>query len=1035
MNSNQDVIQRWPNLTRESANSQKGPCPFCPPDHTTIYNDDGVGFSGTDRFFLKRTGGGCRECGRNGRGSGVRGWHSLKEIYIRLGLAVPEGVTKLKFEGPEDNPLRGLWFDAQVDAAHEHVDHKFWWFWSKEIIEQFRLGYADIKWSQMTNAHLIPTQATHYTDGTLEGWYISARDGSGRKIRPHYGSSKHHYWSVETDPEDKTIFIGEGEKEPITAIALGYRNAVCTYSSENISKGLMVALWSKGYRHLVFGGDHDSAGREFNDKLTKWARELRFHSAQRINWPDALQPGHDTTDTLKACEGDVVKARALIDSYLVDVSLQIEQATSLDADDITIVTIQELRGEGPDGLKGRMVEFLETYEPNTIQVIGPEPGAGKTYTALRLVEERARMWLKKKGIAKENLKEEILDLETQLLTAEGKEEIDNLKRTLQSKKRSLQYWSNLAIGWFAQYVGQWDDLVALGADLSLWYNFEARNLDNCANFPLVTRLGQNNHDIGGFCNSGCPFADACRKRGYLKQEEDIRDKVIGFFRHQQLFTEYASSVMEVWIDENPAPMWTVPMIINARDLYPFDRDREIEEEFEWEQLKRLMTAVRAAMSTNAGAERKNTISGAAFMTLIDQQLVGTTLAEIIDDITSAATDAYHPSFHGGNNDNPDIKLRCVKEFLKVLRRELPDYIENPNNRYVSCLHLICGQLEINGTLAISIPAKVPVILMDGTTLPEIVEIAFGREALVFRPEFRNANCVTTVIKNSDWTKGDLNRQVGNRAVQLRNRPKTIAGFDVETLPGTDHISDSRYVNEAITLINGLAEKHEKLLVVMYQLLQEILEKQIYDTHPHLRPKIAMAHYGATRGTNKYADWPAVLLIGAYRIPYDVLYRQICMWAVLSGKKMVIENVLVDKELAYDGVDEKALYKTFEHAFADRIVRHFEESELRQAAGRIRAHSSDAQKWIYTAFERPALRAVTQIVRKVEFLDQFRPSKRALLRKLMIEGAETNYRFKGVWKYPAQKDLTEAVGCSNRDIQAMKKQLALEGFDKPPATGV
>jgi hypothetical protein len=1012
---NDEIQSRWPNLQHETSSSQKGPCPFCPPDSSTTYLN-GVGFTGTDRCFVKYNGCGCRVCKAEGRGR--NGWHNIREIYIRFGLTPPDKGAVIEQPEKKDDPLTKLWHDEQVRDAHKAVDYKFWqdkYGWGKDVVDRFRLGWGDIYTNFIGPAHLIPTQATHYEKGLIPGFYMSARR-DGKKIRTP-GSPKKHFWLVETDPSDKTVFLGEGEKEPISAIVNDIaKNAVCTYSSDNIGKGLLEALWAKGYRHVILGGDNDAAGRHFNEKLAKWARELKFYSARYIGWPESLKEGTDTTDVYR--DGGSVM------DWLVDLSMVLDVAPAV-TEPIQIVPRDELRGEGPNSVKGALTEFLATYENNTMLILAPPPGAGKTHTLVKVIEQRAVMFLEKKKAQREALIDTIADLEKQLAAETDTETRDKLSRTLQQKNRQLEHWSNASIGFFGQFINQWQDLLDIGIDTDLWYNFEARNPDNCANFPLVTRLGQKNHDIGGFCNSGCPFKERCK---YLAQEKAMADKPIIFFRHNNLFQ--AMQLEEYYVDENPIGLWMIPIDITQKDLYPFESDRDYEDEWEWDQLKLFMAAVRAAMSANAGAGHDNQIMGADFYRLVQDQLGDTPLNDILDIFAKETLEAYHPSFHGGI-ENPDIKLRCVKELIKVMRREMAWFVENPHNKFVSCVTLINGQLRIMGQNTLRIPARIPLIVADGTAPQDLLEIAFGRTSTLFKPEIRNPNCVTTVVKGSDWTKGQLNRETQGKT----RRPKKVAGVEVAALPGSHHIIDSKYVQEATTLINGLAEKHGQLYVVMYQLLRTILEAQLFDTHPHLRNKVGFGHYGATRGTNRFKDWPAALLIGAYRIPYDVLYQQICMWAVLGERQYVISRELVDKELAYDGIDDSASYKTFAHKFADDFVRYVEESELRQSAERIRAHASDEKKWIYTAFERPALRAVTRVVKKAEFLDQFRPSKRQLIKKLLLEGARHNLQFKGEWKYPPQSVIAKEVGCSNRDIQEAKKQIAEEGLDLTPPVEV
>jgi hypothetical protein len=1060
----------WPANTmrlKPGGNEYEGPCPFCPKDHSTTYkiiNGETRSFTGADRFivWIQTKGCYCRNCAQRGEGRNGNGWYSLKDVSQRLGFTISDDLKPVRAEDlEEDDPITMLWSDAMVANAHKRVDYD-WWFekcgWSRELVDEFQLGYGTL-YQRMGEAHLIPMHIQKAFEVPLEGWYLAARK-PGQKGERNPGSSKHFFWLVEKDRESKTVVLCESEKNNPTHVAIGYKNTVATFGAGNKNKKILEYLWSLGYRHLILAGDNDDAGREMTERFGKWAQQLKYETVRVIDWPTDFKVKGDTTDLHADNEGNSEATRIQFDSWLSDFALPQYEETIVE--DVQIVDLEELRGEGPNSIYGTIKDFLGTYTAKRnygrgrLLLLAVPPGAGKTHTSVRVVQELARDYLVERAAHKRDVENRRDDLVQEYESAVDQTEREELSKAIHQLEMKLEDWSVTAVAWFGQYVNQWADLQRIGIDPDLWYDFKARSEENCGNFDTVQQLAMKHHDIGAFCKNGCPLREMCKANGYLSQEKERHSKPITFFRHgnlpQPMASEYPKGLL---IDENPTALWEQFLSIDADDLYPFYPERETyyQEDDHYQMLKTLMTAIRAAMSANAGAKEylddKRTkrnpeyrYSGAAFYRLVENQLrlQGTTLPQIMDDLKQDAADLFHPNFISMNNQEaPTIRLRCVPDLLKTMQRELVAYIENPMHRAPSCVHLISGKLLVFPVERLTIPSRVPVIVADGTALPQLYEAMFNRDLEIFRPEIRNPNCRTIIIGGSDWLKSVFNREVGPLVQRRKKAEKQLIAksdpskpINFEDLPMGDDFNESKFIEEAIVLIKGVAEENEKLLVIGFKDLRYLLEDHLVREYPHLKDKVAWGHYGAMRGTNFYEDYPAVLLIGAFRIPYDAAYLYISMWATLLGITEEIDDNTVQKFMRYDGQQEGYEYRTFENPFADAYVNAREQAEMRQSVERIRPHASQMEKTIYVAAGRPAIKAVTEVVRKKEFLDRYRVTKDKILKNHLLKVGRTSVEMFGKIVLPTFAVLEKEFKMSRTDITKVRKAVIAEltSTDKP-----
>ncbi len=1056
------LIALWPKGTfrlKAGGREYEAPCPFCPAEPDSLYetiNGRPISFTGGDRLFRRPNGTfGCRVCEAAGRGQGRsnKGFYTIRAIAERFGFSVSTTFSHVSQEDLKPSkPIHSLWYTGQVEDAHQKVKYDFWYGkygWSKETVDEFKLGYGEL-YDWHGPAHLIPMNDVRRPDQEpLEGWYIAARNDhpSAPKVKSP-GSNTGFFWLIQRDPSDKTVIMAESPNENITHSVLGYKNTFAAFASGIIDREMVAWLWEQGYRHMIIAGDNDSAGQKFIEHLGTWAYDVGFDTIEYPQWPSSCPAKCDTSDLYKDNESNAVATRAQFESWLVDFTPvpAPEIPIDLDDEDREIFPREVLRGSGPDSVYGRIVRFRETYDRDRpfgkgkMHISAPPPGTGKTQAMIRDVEDQAELYLVQREIERLAKEQELADLEKELVAETDEKEREEFLKKIQQVRWTLESWSVTAYAWYGQYKQQWKGLEHFGAKKHLWFNFEARNETNCANFEIAQKLGENNHNNGNYCKSACPLRDACRQKGYLAQEEERRKYPITFFRHNNIFMTISSDYPKgIVIDENPTRLMEAHLEIKPNDLNPFDLKREetLEDNYTYCILKDLMTAIRQSMSYNAGAKDGNPeyrLSGADFFRLVDRQLraSGMTIEQMLEPLDTETLEEYQPNFYGG--DKRFIKLRCVPDLIRVMQHELPHFTKDNHHQRPSCIHLISGKLFVFAQERVRIPSAIPLYVLDGTPLPELYIAMFNREADVFRPDMVNANCQTIVLGGGDFPKSTFNSEVGRYLQKRKQQAKKIVAksdpnnpIDVESLPHSAEAYQSQMLQDAIQLIVGVAELHKQLLVVSYKDMKQILKELITLEYPKLTKKLAWGHYGALRGTNEYEDYEAVLLIGAYRIPYNSAYLYISMWASLLGREEPLDPTLIKRKKKYHGTDEVGELISFNSDFARRYIEALETADAIQAYGRIRGHSSDAKKTIYVAAKRPLTRHTTKVIKRIEFIKQFVVTVEKVQKQFIIDQMLNNFDLFGEYRKPTFRQITQACGGSNSSIKKILAEIDASGM--------
>lgn len=965
----ENLFNLFPNWTF-SGGIYRSPCPFCDEPLKRSFKNNHL-FCGEDRFvrdFRRYDAFYCTHCRRV---------YTVDEIASQLDVT-------LKSDFDNTIPLtylrekKEIWLtDAEyISTLHSNVQRDFWYSfgWSDHIIDKFQLGYGTLYPNDDHPArHTIPF--IPYTgDGPVNGYAIEGRlpygyVGKDKRNIKTAGITKEYFWQI-VEGNSETAVIVEGLKDAISITALGIDTHIYAILGNATDRELLSNTLSKRlYKKVILCCHHDEAGLGYiNDFVSHLTCEV-----YALQWPENAKSGYDITDLL--VDLGPTDAKEYINNNLYAPQLEIPRTLVPDVRSFTPdyvapqpseYTSKVVREELPQVLD----EFFTNYDTRRraagrglIKVLAVDPGAGKSFAMVQAAEKLARQVLRDVQNTRNQLNQLIKDRQDQLLFIESAEEMIDLKAQIENLVVRRDNLSCAKILYAGPFINGWDDIQHLGADMSLWYNLEARNEENCENLLTVSSLANKGYNAMNFCQNACPLKAGCK---YLKQLDERKSKPITYIRHQSLNTALRDEYKYIFIDENCLNIFDAPVMIDASQLYPvYDFWSNFIEPDQKKLIVEFIDAIRLSMNANVG-KHDVIYSGRLWMDLVNDQLLGK-LVETLSLIKPKNMIEYQPSTVMGEFEIKDLPNRCVPVIYEAMLRELPLYTSRSKS-YNSSINLVNGQLEVYPLQRAHIASSHPIVIADGTSFPQLYDLLFDREVEIYAPPLYDPRTSTTIFYGSDFTRTSLLKQIGKGlkdfSAWLQDSKLVVEDifgeeFDLSDLPIDENMYDSPTMKRVISLLKMVADKHESVLFVTYKNIRILVEKRMKELYPDL--VIHYGHYGALRGTNRYKDVEAVLLVGCPRVGYDALYRKIKAWASLA-QKSYIPFRLIQKVAPYHGVGVYAghPYITIDDDFADRFISMVEAGEVRQAMERIRLTTSVKPKAAYLAISRPAAKWITDL---------------------------------------------------------------------------
>lgn len=959
------------------------PCPFCVPGKWT----------GEDRFYFppKANGGACRRCKQEGRKS----WYTYQDIVdlLKPGEIVSEDLLfdALQEQIDQREVYPEAISDDHINLLHSNVKREYWYRfgWSDEVIDHFKLGFGQLRpFSKKMERHTIPMRLIRDDGETIE-WAIEGRTGLSEDLKgePRVKQTsglmgKQWFWLVQEDDTNPTLYISEGAKDTVSAWAIGYRNILTVFGTERWDYPIAELLYKIGYRSIIVAGDNDEPGQHLNQFVAQ-----TFHRWKDVKVCSVMFDGFPAkADTTNILERHRDGARAWIESHLsnpIEPPVQrglIQDFTQIDpnyapARPPVVESLDTYRAAIAADLRHFLINYdtlrKEAQAKNgLLKVFAPPTGAGKSYVMVQESErlaklkqdevERKKLEIHKEVVQLQNRRLELMEksnltIDEQLILSE----IDDTITTLQKRYNSVK---QVAVLYAGPFVTGWDDLKQQGIDESLWFNYEARNPDNCQDYDAVTALANKGYTARAYCNTGCAFKTTCSASGYLAQDKQRLFKPITYVRHQNLLTSMVEDYHHIFIDENPLHVFDTPLVVGQEQLIPsYDGWDDQLDLVMVDKINLLISGLRRIL-----ADGKN-LSGESFLQALDEA-VGCKLNDLLT-VPQDLVEQFQPETVYNFQDIDTLPIRCVPILYKVIREEWNFYIEH-QGRYNSRLNTTeSGKLLVYPLEKVHISRTRPIVIADGTALPELYGKLFDRELMVYSPEIHNPDSQTTVLYGSDFTRTNIRQQTGKALADFEKWAASASpiiedvfgeAYNLDDIPFDEKMYESTALQKALALIKNYADKHESLLVVTYKSIRLLLEHRLFSLYPSYKNKVHFGHYGALRGTNRFKEVEAALLIGCYRQPYADLHRRIQAWAWLDEPEFYIPFEIIIKQAPYHGHFMGNSFPTFSDEFAQRFVDMIEQGEMRQSLDRIRIHTSGRPKFGYLAMNRPVARWVNAI---------------------------------------------------------------------------
>lgn len=1015
-NNIHELLELFPHYEEASNGEYHTPCPFCGKGVSTTYK--GVKFYGEDRLVWYADGKGvhCRQEGKYRPIEKVAEFFG-GEISADFDM-VSEGATAEEKEA--EAPV--IASPAYVAQCHETVDRAYWYrnHWTDETINRFKLGYGGMyPYSTKAPRHLIPMQCQHEGDPPLIGYSFEGRYIADKSEPPNIktkGLTKGWFWYIEDDPGSKTIAITEGPKDAITLWQSGYKNFAAIFGSGGFTPGIAEFLKTKGYENIVVFGDNDEAGDKFNRSVIRQFFPVKVNV---LEWPESTPEKYDVTDAL--VDGKLTRllqenfseqrSKGFIHDYT-----DVEPDYSPDTPE-TAMSRDAIRAELPLVISDYLDNYKDRkkqYGKGVVKVLAAPPGVGKSYIMVQAAQERARLVLDDKEHNLELLEQKIIEVEEWLQDPD----LDELERAgyeaqlERLRKKTLRVNKILYAG---PFIAGWHDIQTQpNFDSTLWFNYEARNEENCQNLEAVSAIASKGYNARAFCETSCPMRDWCMEQGYLSQEEKRKEKPITYVRHQHLEGGVVQGSTMIFLDEEPFHVFEKDMEIRSSDIRPV-YEADWQDFVEPEQVALINELVGTLKATIEGTQEE--LSGYDVLAELDKRC-GNKLVDILHAIDPDVLDAYQPASGFVVSDAKEaasLPQRCFADIYEVLASEI-GYYRNGQRRYNTRISIQRNRFRIFRVDKLIRPKSHPIIVADATAMaPDLYGLLMDRAVEVYKPEVWSPKAHTKVFYGSDFTRTSIRQQIGP-AITLMNKyvEDTIVHdifgepFDLTTIPVDENMYDSAILNQAMTLLKDIAADHENLLIITYKPIRLLMERKVQQVYPDLN--VRFAHYGSLRGTNVYKDMEAVLLIGAHRLPYEHLYRRAQAWAQMAEYHKPLDPTVVMKTAPYHGRLEGYTYYGFADEFADQFVDLAEVGEIQQALDRIRLFTSDTDKYAYLALSRPAAKWVGELKGVYSYTNFLNNTKHQDMTAYISEQWELN------GKAPTYRHLVETFKVSRRNVK-------------------
>lgn len=818
-----------------------------------------------------------------------------------------------------------------------------------------------------------------------------------------------------------TLTITEGETSLLALWQMGFSPVATGMGGAGTWRDAWsLHLLEQGYRTFDIVSDNDDPGRRlpplimsaFKNVCKKAGVKYGDLTFRIARWPEDAPDKYDPRDILNDKDNPRSHVERL---FTVEVWSYGRRHPVLDeevpADDIIAaqqaeynkcIDLDVLRGDGPQSLKQAILDHMQEHkewlsdtraqaradcpddteaqrqyvkeQPRPILRLKTAPGSGKSYTAVRVIEELGSAHMRKRQREAENRIDTLCDKPS--LTEPEQKELERLK---------AGRWSRL----FAIYAGPFKagfqditDHAGVPHFDSFWLNFKARSDDSAGDMCLwkekVTEVvGKGYSAMRTLCieNKGfCPFQREC---AYMKQFDDYRLYPAVYGRHQHLDMEALTvDARLLVVDEDPTGGYLEPDRVSTTDLRKYE---PVDTPFP-DLLPKLRTYIRCTVDALKTWDVDNGVraTGVELCTLFTDEynrvaLGAQSAREFAQSVLPILQYLYDwtPDGEGALEEAPN---RRVTGFLLALAHELRIDADNWNSRL-----MVHNQTAfIYRVHPYQLNPRTAVVILDATGADMVYERAFNTtDPHVVDYMVRNPKTKTVGITGSEFTMRSMLEGIKDIArdrampptINLREVPdfdKPISVFKQregevqadEVLAVEDFPNHALYA--ATRLLLSLARKHGEITFVTYKAARCWMEAYVLEHWPGYWRAINWIHFGAVAGLNILKESNAILSVGTPRpnpVAFEAMQR-----AMLARDDAPLDTGVVFAYLSYHCQPQWQ----YEGAVPrDSRVESMHDAAvagtLWQAVTRIRPHTYPHGKHVYIATSYPVARWYTDIM--------------------------------------------------------------------------
>lgn len=884
---------------------------------------------------------------------------------------------------------------SSVQQYHSTVERDYWYDFnlSDAVINEFYLGYGFLPYYKYPR-HIIPIPIADYP-----GKYtFSTRRAVDEDPNPHFRPSKAPttYWYSDFATKDKTkLYVAEGGTSFLASIEMGFSPCLTT----NHGAGKWFDEWSKTLLHthpeitdVIFLGDNDAVGQEHVRVVMKSIlrsqrgidREFKFYN---LLWDADTPESYDPADVLRYMGLDYGRdwiEKRLIYSPIDELEDNPRRHKYVSfvqtVPEIETIPLEIARDEHDiRGIRGGLKYFLNNEPEGKVYISAFPPGTGKNFALIGELQERARQHLNFVNRKEVEHDREIDRLRDELqLEPDTARQQELVKRIAKLSKPINKRMAVVA----SPYRDSFSDMETSHPNMKkdLWFYFDSRNKTNCENYEKATRVAAKGYNVSLHVCQTCPFKQACQQSGYLSQFDKMKEFPLVSIRHQHLLIDDICDAKEVYIDEFPGDA-----ILNSQSLDLRADDIRLPEGWEeWiEHLRiepiRLFVSLLQSFVARGYYEknRRAVLSGRdlfdmleiytrqttklSWIDILDQihpDTLRTASLTMIDDGVEILDESWrrqwqHMEF--SDVESESLPRRCVDLVYQILKYESQLYRQDPyqvpdwNGRiFLLGNHLIVRPME-----KMHIPDKVPVVVTDAYPILPVYEQLFAnRQVVSYSPHIVNPETKTTVLHGCSFNISDMKKNI-------RSYDKEIVNLKKEGFPNV-------YLEYSWKCILKLLETHNSLIVITHKAPTDYL--QLYWNQNKIEGKqVYFNNYRAVRGLNTYAGLEAILLIGTPRKPETAVEVELQSLFYEDPIPLVFSQNTRYTIPYHNREDGYEIESYSDPRVYDMVVQELT-SEVKQAAARIRPHTSQSPKHVYIMASIPTLEWVTDAMYYRDFIE-------------------------------------------------------------------